>query len=459
MRKENSSACCDSQVFQKTQFKNGLTLVSERVSGAQGLSIGFWIKVGSRYEQMKERGVSHFLEHMLFKGLKKGQKKISALEIAKTIENVGGEFNASTGKEFTCLEIYCLKRDYRLSLQLLSDVLLYSDFPVGELAQERQVILQEMAMVEETPDELAYDLYLSMTFKGHPVGMPILGDRNLIQKMSRKQMLGFFHRHYIPRNIVISVAGDVSHQVLKKEISRMLTKKWPGRQGSLVSLLSVKDEVLPEFTPGKYWVEHSSEQAHLIWGVPGLRLSDENRYAAYLLDLYLGGGMSSMLFQEIREKRGLAYSVGSSEMSFTEIGLFTVYVATRPDRVQQCLRLIEKCVRSVAEKKLTARQLKDLKSNAVGAILLDSESLISKMESIADDEMIFGRRFTIQEEIKKIESVSSSEIQKLAQRLFEKTPRSILVLGPTQQEKFEVVRIQSSQNLKKKRKKRSVRSA
>lgn len=417
--------------FEKTVFENGLTLVSERLEGFRSLALGVWVKIGTRHETSDVAGVSHFLEHMLFKGT----KTRSALDIAREVDQVGGEFNAFTAREHTCFHLLLLDRDANLGLDILSDILLHSTFKDDEFERERKVILQEIAMVEESPEELAYDIFFEKIYENQGLGCPILGTQKSIQSMKRDQLVRFFQSHYLPEQLVISVAGDVSHEALKRKLKPLVKRSWPGRpskqnktdDGSLV--------LRPRIQSGKWWVKRPTEQAHLIWGVQGPHYASEDRFAAFLLNVYLGGGMSSSLFQEIREKNGLAYTVYSNLSPFVDSGVFSIYAATGVDQVPLCLKLIEECVDQVKKKPLSKKELKMIQDNLKGTILLSSDNVESRMSSIAKNEIFFERYVPVQEVCKRIDQVTPEHLQRMARQLFSEPGRSVLVLGPEPRKK------------------------
>lgn len=407
--------------FNKTVFDNGLTLVSERLSQFRGLSMGVWVKVGTRHETPQVAGVSHFLEHMLFKGT----KSRTALQIAREVDQVGGEFNAFTAREHTCFHLMLLDRDCNLGLDILSDILMNSSFRGEEFERERKVILQEISMVEDSPEEIAFDLFFERIYGNHGLGKPILGSVASIQKMDRKLLKGFFKQNYRADQLVVSVAGDVSHNALKKKLSPLLRKNWWGASPSKPRGLEPK----PIVQSGFWWVERDTEQAHLIWGVAGPMYASEDRFAAFLLNVYLGGGMSSTLFQEIREKNGLAYTVYSSLSPFVDSGVFSVYVATRAAEVPTCLRLIEECVERLKRKPLSKFELKVIQDNLKGTVLLSADDVESRMASIAKNDIFLNKYMSLKEVCKQIDAVTPADVQRLANTLFKEAGRSIFVLG------------------------------
>jgi predicted Zn-dependent peptidase len=411
--------------FKKTVFENGLTLLSERLPEYRSLSMGIWVRVGTRHETGNLAGASHFLEHMLFKGT----GKRSALDIAREVDQVGGEFNAFTAREHTCFHLLLLDRDYQLGLDILSDILLNSNLKTEEMERERKVILQEICMVEDSPEELAYDLFFENIYGDHGLGKPILGTQKSICEMKREDVLRFFRTYYRPDQIIFSVAGDVSHEALKKKIRPLLKKIWPGRMNSHAKLNHWIHPRAPKIQSGSWWVERPTEQAHLIWGVQGLPYSSEDRFAAFLLNVYLGGGMSSSLFQEIREKNGLAYTVYSNLSPFVDSGVFSIYAATSPEQTALCLKLIEKCVTQVKKKPLSKKELTLIQNNLKGTILLSSDNAESRMCSIAKNE-IFLREYISPEDVcRQIDRVTPEQIQRVAHELFQNKHRSIFALG------------------------------
>lgn len=410
--------------FNKTVFDNGMTFVSERLTGFQSLSMGIWVKSGTRHELPGDSGVSHFLEHMLFKGT----KKRSALDIAQEVDRVGGEFNAFTAREHTCFHILLLDKDWNLGLDILTDVLMNSNFKKDEIERERKVILQEIAMVDESPEELAHDLFFELTHPNHGLGRNILGTKKSILSLTRKDLVRVFHSHYRPDQLVFSVAGDISHGQLKRKLGKLASHRWPGR--NMKAHLNLSFIPAPPIQQEFWWVDRPTEQVHLVWGVRGPQYGSADRFAAFLLNAYLGGGMSSALFQEIREKHGLAYTVYSSLSPFVDSGVFSIYVATGVGQVQLCLKLIEECVEKIKNKELSVKELQWIKDNMKGTILLSSDSVESRMSSIAKNDIFLGKYASPAEVCREIDAVTPQDVRRVANTLFKDKKRSILALGP-----------------------------
>ena len=387
--------------------------------------MGVWVKTGTRHESDSVAGVSHFLEHMLFKGT----KSRSALQIAQEVDQVGGEFNAFTSREHTCFHLLLLDRDWGLGLDILTDILMNSQFKSAEIERERKVILQEIAMVEESPEELAHDLFFEKIYGNHGLGRPILGTESSIKRMKRVDIVSFFRRYYRPEQLVVAVAGDVGHETVLRKLSLLGRKAWPGRTVSEGSKISEREEA-PPFQKGFWWAERPTEQVHLIWGVRGPFYGSKDRFAAFLLNVYLGGGMSSALFQEIREKNGLAYSVYSSLSPFVDSGVFSIYAATGMSQVALCLKLIEECVEKIRKKALSKKDLRVIQGNLKGTVLLSSDSVESRMSSIAKNEIFMGRHFSVKEVCQQIDAVTPADLVRVANQIFRDESRSLIALGP-----------------------------
>jgi predicted Zn-dependent peptidase len=412
--------------FKKTVFGNGLTLLTERHPEYRSLSVGAWVRVGTRHEKAEDAGVSHFLEHMLFKGT----ENRSALDIAREVDQVGGDFNAFTAREYTCFHLLLLSRDVGLALDILTDVILNSNFAADELERERRVILQEISMVDESPEELIHDVFFELVYGKHGLGKPILGTETSIRRVNRRSVLRFFRKHYRPDQLVISVAGNISHEAVVRKLRPLAKLQWPGRSPGRVSRREMGFEKAPKIREGCWWIQRPTEQVHLVWGVEGTPYHSVDRFPAFLLNAYLGGGMSSQLFQEIREKNGLAYTVYSSLSAFLDSGLFTVYAATGMSQVPLCLKLIEESVLRLKRDLLSEEELGILKQNLKGTILLSSDSVESRMSSIAKNHIFLNRHVSVDEVCKLIEKVTPQDLRRVARKLFKTERRSLVLLGP-----------------------------
>lgn len=420
-----------SPVFKRTVFRNGLTLLTEKQANLQSLSIGVWVKVGTRHERSHEAGASHFLEHMLFKGT----ETRTALEITRAVEQVGGEFNAFTGREYTCFHVTLLARDLPLAAEILCDIILNSNFDPVEFEREKKVILQEIAMVEEAPEELAGDIHVERIFGQHGLGKPITGTERSMRQMKRGDLLRFFRKHYVPENLVISVVGNVRHAQVTAALRPLTRGRWAGRPEPVHAhdRLPTMPEArfgVPKMRDGFWWDIRPTEQVHVMWGVAGPQYASKDRMIALVLNAFLGGGMSSELFQEIREKNALAYTVYSSHSPFVDAGVFTIYAATAPHQVAFCIKLIEECVGKLMRELLSEDELNTVKSSLKGTLLLSSDSVESRMLSIATNEICLHEYLSPDDLCRAIDEVTPQQIRRVARKLFSNFRRSIVVIGP-----------------------------
>jgi predicted Zn-dependent peptidase len=286
-------------------------------------------------------------------------------------------------------------------------------------------------MVEESHEELIHDLYFELVFGKHGLGRPILGTETSIRRTQRRGLLTFFRKHYHPEQTIISVAGNVSHETVRRRLRALAKAKWPGRLPKKPTKRDIGFEPAPKMREGSWWIKRNTEQVHIVWGVEGISYRSRDRFAVYLLNEYLGGGMSSKLFQEIREKHGLAYTVYSSHSSFEDSGVFSVYAATSMSHVPLCLRLIEEAVDGLRREPLTEQDLQILKDNLKGTILLNSDDVESRMSSIAQNEIFHGQAIPLAEVCRLIDAVSVADIRRLARKLFAGGKRSMLFIGPS----------------------------
>lgn len=411
--------------FEKTQWRNGLTVISERTPGLRGLSIGVWVKTGTRHERTKEVGISHFLEHMLFKGT----ESRTASDITKSIEKLGGEFNAFTNREHTCFHVQLRKQDLNLASEILSDIILHSTFDAVELERERKVILQEIAMVEDNPEELAHDYFYELAFGKHGLGRPILGKESSLRNLRRSDLLRYFRKHYRPDNMIISVAGDVSHDRVLEAFKSLERKIWPGRPLKRLSTLEEGFEPAPSLKNGFWWVKRPTEQAHVIWGVESPRATGRDATAAEVLSAYLGGGMSSVLFQEIREKYALAYSVYSSVQAFQDSGVCMIYVGCSRKQIGTVIKIISESLERISQALIDEQELAAVKSSLKGTLALSHDNVENLMQSNAVDEIYFKRTFSYEQICEEIDSIRPQDIRRVARKVFFFRPPSLLVLG------------------------------
>ncbi len=384
----------------------------------RSVAIGFWADVGSRDELDEIAGATHFLEHLLFKGT----DTRSAREIAEGIEGRGGDMNAFTARECTSYFVRVVDDELELALDVLSDIVWAPALRADELEAERQVILEEIRMRDDTPDDLVHDVFARALFSG-PLGRDVIGDPETVASMTRDDVAAYHHDRYVAENIVVAVSGNVEHPVVVDGVDR----RFAGR-----SETAPPSRVLSEGPAETVSVlRRSTEQAHVIVGVPALARDDDDRYALTVLNQALGGGMSSRLFQEIREKRGLAYSVYSYRQSYQETGLFGAYAGTAPHQAHDVVKLIDgEFDRIVADRGLGDDELDRAKNAIKGGLALSLESPAARMNRIGRSEISLGEVLTIDELIEKVDAVTPDDITRVVDRVLVDTPRTITAVGP-----------------------------
>jgi len=402
----------------KTTLDNGIQVITEEIPSVHSVSAGIWVHAGSRDENWEENGISHFIEHMLFKGT----KRRSARKIAREIDSVGGVLNAFTSKEFSSFYAKVLAEHLPIALDLLFDLYLNSTFSAEEMEKERQVIVQEINMVEDTPDEYIHDLFNESFWPRHPLGFPILGRLETIEGLSRTRIKNFFVENYLRVQPIFVAAGRLKHEDLLKPADQAL--------GRIRLRTKENHRRPPKAHPQVYVKNKPLEQVHLVLGSQGFSATHPRRYAFSVLNTIFGGGMSSRLFQEVRENRGLAYSVYSFLSSFKDSGMIGVYVGTGENNFSSVLKIIRREMKKLAEDSLKSKELRSAKEQLKGNLLLSLESTDSRMGRLAKSEIYFHRFISTEEIIEGIESVSAEEVAELAQQVFQRNSQSLTVLGP-----------------------------
>ena len=410
-------------MFAKTVLDNGIRIVSHEMPDHRSASLGIWVENGSRHESRPQNGISHFIEHLLFKGT----ERRSAAQIAEEMDAVGGVLNAFTSKEHTCYYAKVLDENLPLAIDLLSDIFLHSAFDAAEIERERSVILQEISQAEDTPDDYVHDLFNLDFFKDHPIGRPICGRADTVSAFRRDDFLGFFKSRYRPRRVVVAGAGHLRHQELVQEMAARLGSV--SDDSSDVSAAALEGESAPQMCAGVFPHAKSLEQVHLCLGMAGIHQSHPKRYTAYVLNTMLGGGMSSRLFQEIREKRGKAYSVYSFSSTYKDVGYFGVYAGTSDDSVAEVVELILKELKKLAAGGVKDEELRRTQGQLVGSMMLGLETTDSWMSHIARDEIYFGRAITTEEICQGIRSVTRDDVIDLARALFRSETMALTLLG------------------------------
>jgi predicted Zn-dependent peptidase len=401
----------------KSTLSNGVRVLTEPMPQMVSATIGIWVENGSRYEETQQNGVSHFIEHLLFKGT----TRRSAAQIAEEIDAVGGVLNAFTGKEYTCYYAKVLGDDVKMSLELLADIFLESIFAPEEIDRERQVVLQEISQAEDTPDDFIHDLFNLHFWQGHPLSLPICGSIETVNAIDRELMVSFMADRYRAERVLIAAAGAVDHERLVDDCERLFGSI-PGDSKN-ATIEAPRERVMVLNHPKKL------EQAHLCIGGPGLSQVAPLRYAAYLLNTALGGGMSSRLFQEVREKRGRVYSIYSFLSAFLDCGYFGIYAGTSPDWVDEVIEVSLNEVAKVAREGLRNDELARAKSQLKGNMLLGMESTDSRMNRLARNEIYFRRDIPLEEIAVEIESVSNEQVIELASSCFKPDRMGLVMLG------------------------------
>ena len=404
-------------MFTKTVLDNGIRILSEERPGARSVSLGIWVENGSRHESRHQSGISHFIEHLLFKGT----ERRSASGIAEEMDTVGGVLNAFTGKEITCYYAKVLDENFPLAVDLLSDLFLHSVFDGEEIERERSVVFQEISQAEDTPEDYVHDLFSLDFFGDHPLGRPICGEVATVSSFQREDFLNFVRGRYLPGRVIIAAAGNCRHNDLVEKLAKDF---------SVLKARPVTEHLSPvQFHSGV--VQHSKplEQVHLCFGFAGIHHSHEKRYVAYLLNTILGGGMSSRLFQEIREKRGKAYSIYSFMSSYRDVGYLGIYVGTKSDWVEEVVGLITTICRRFIEEEISEEDLARSKSQVIGNTILGMESSDSWMSHLARDEIYFGKAISMEEISEGIRVVSRGDIIDLAREIFRPEVMALTLLG------------------------------
>ncbi|MEY3008522.1 MAG: hypothetical protein RL464_187 [Actinomycetota bacterium] len=412
----------------KTVHPSGLRIVTEEIPNVRSAAFGIWVNVGSRDESPKVAGASHFLEHLLFKGT----KTRTALEISAAIESVGGEMNAFTSKEYTCFYARVIDTDLPLAIDVISDLITSSIGRSEDVESERKVVLEEISMRDDDPSDLVHDLFSETFFGDISIGRPILGTVQSINEMSRNAVFNYYKKKYLPQDIVISIAGNIKHQkVIDQVIKAMSRDEFLGISKNLSNMRASTSVRRKGQQVGL--IHRKTEQAHLFLGVEGVARDDKRRFTMSVLSAALGGGMSSRLFQEVREKRGLAYSVYSYAQQFAGTGMLGFYAGCNPQKATEVIRIIREILNDVAVNGLTHEELLRAQGAVRGTLVLSQEDTGSRMSRIGKSELVHGEILGFDEILSEISSVSTSDIRKLAGETLSMSP-SLAVVGPYKSE-------------------------
>jgi predicted Zn-dependent peptidase len=404
-------------MIKKSILDNGIRVISERIPYASSVSIGIWVANGSRHERRESNGVAHFIEHLLFKGT----DRRSSLDIAREIDSVGGVLNAFTSREYVCYYAKVLDKFLPRAVDLLTDLFLFSKFDAEEIEKERRVVLQEINMMEDTPDDLIHDLFHQHFWQGHPLGMSILGDAESVSGLSRDSIVDYKDLMYRGDDIIVSAAGNLKHDDLIRLLEQHLSSV-PGGNGRVASALPVYQRRIE-------LVEKDLEQVHVCLGLKGVQQNHPKRYDAFIMNAILGGSMSSRLFQEVREKSGLAYSVYSYIASHADAGSLVVYAGASPENSAQLLEIMLRELTRFKEEPVPESQLDGAREQLKGNLLLSLESSDNRMSRLAKNEIYFGGPLPLSDIMDGFDRVSSESIQSLAGEILDNTTLTLVMLG------------------------------
>lgn len=397
-------------------LKNGVRVITDYLPEIESVAIGVWADVGTRHEDMAHNGVAHMVEHMLFKGT----PTRSAIDIGEQIEDVGGQMNAYTSREVTAYYVHLLKEDAGLALDVISDMLQHATFPEDELEKERDVILQEIGMNNDTPDELIFDNYQETAYRAQALGAPILGSAAIVSNMTKQTLQDYVRRFYTPSRLVVSCAGGREHE----EVVKMAEDYF-----AAVPKNSSQNYEIASYTGGEHRMEKDLEQSHVVLGFKGVSKNDDRYYAAQLLSTLFGGGMSSRLFQEVREKRGLVYTVYSSHTGFHDCGQMEIYAGTGPEKLKELMPVFIDEIQKLMQESVSESELSRAKAQIRAGILMSRESMMSRANRQAKHLINFGMPVDIQAILEKVEAVRVEDIRQISQTIFSGLP-TLAGLGP-----------------------------
>jgi predicted Zn-dependent peptidase len=397
---------------------NGLTVITEQMSHIRSVSVGIWLKTGSRDEDSEWNGISHFIEHMVFKGT----ETRSAEAIARQVDSIGGNMDAFTAKECICFNIKVLDEHLPLAMDVLSDLVLHPVFDAGDIAKERGVILEEIKMDQDNPDYLVHEIFTQSFWKDHALGLPILGTRETVRKFERPVVSHFYGHHFAPGNLVVCAAGNLNHQNFVDLVAKHFEHVKPAKNG--LHSPAPKTSFRINLRNKK-----SLEQVQICIGVPSLPVAHERRYASYILNTLLGGGMSSRLFQNIRERQGLAYSIYSDLNPYRDTGSMCVYAGTSRESAVKVVECVVAEFRNLKSTPVPEEELRRSKDQLKGSLMLSLESSMARMSNLARQEMYYDRFYGLDELIERIEAVTAEDLQRTADEFFRTDQIAVTILG------------------------------
>ena len=412
--------------IQKTVLPSGLRIVTESIRTVRSLSVGIWVKTGSRHEKDPEAGITHFLEHMLFKGT----ENRTAFDIALSMEAVGGYLNAFTSPELTCYYARCLDSELDTALDVLTDMVLHSRFPEEETEKEKKVVIEEMKMYRDNPEDFIFEEFHKQLFLPHPLGRPIIGFESTVSGFSRESLFSYMREHYHPMNVIIAVAGNAEHE----QVVRLVEKYFQPLENEFVAN---GDEPMMDYKPSKTLIRRPIEQTHFMMGRRALSAVDPDRYKLLLANTVLGSGMSSRLHQNIREKYGYCYHIQSFMEAFRDSGLFGIYAGTDMEYLDHVRELVLVELRRLSQDLIPQKELDEAKSQLKGKLLLAQESMSNRMTRLAKSEVFYDRYITLDELVAEIDSADATQIRDLCETFFDEKQFTETVLMPEEREKTE----------------------
>lgn len=397
-----------------TTLKNGLRIITSTREQTETVSLGIWVKTGSAYEMPEVNGISHFLEHMAFKGT----ETRNVFQISEEIEDVGGQMNAYTSREFTAFYAKMLKNDAELALDVLADIVTNSTFPENELVKEREVVVQEIKQSIDAPDDIIFDYFQASAFPDQAIGRPILGPAETVRSFTRETLQKYISTNYAAENIVVAAVGNIEHE----KFVQMVEKRLAGLQSKTSFTADIQ-----QYKGGFYAEKRDIEQAHILIGFDGFKYCTEDYYPSILFSTLFGGGMSSRLFKEIREKRGLVYTVYSFTNSHTNDGVFGIYASTGQSDLQELMPVVCDEISKICREQVDEKELERAKTQLKASMLMSLESSSSTVEILARQLLLFDRLIPVEEMVERIEKVSLQDVQTVAKRIFSSTPTYTLL--------------------------------
>jgi predicted Zn-dependent peptidase len=408
----------ETRQIRREVLPNGLTVISEQMQHIRSVSIGVWVKTGSRDEEPPSNGISHFIEHMLFKG----STNRSAEDIARQVDSIGGNMDAFTAKECVCFNIKVIDEHLPIAIDVLSDLVLHPLFKEEDITREKGVILEEIKMDEDSPDYLVHEIFTQSFFKDHPLGKPILGTRETVKKFERASVLDFYKQCFTPENMVVSAAGNLEHKRFVDLVKKHFAQMKPRKSGTRSQRPETASRIMLRN-------KKSLEQVQICLGVPSYPIAHEQRYASYILNSLLGGGMSSRLFQNIRERQGLAYAIYSDLSPYRDTGCLCVYAGTSRESAPKVVQSVVRELYRLKSETVSAEELRRSKDQLKGSLMLSLESSTSRMSNLARQEMYFDHFFTLDELIERIEAVNADDLRRMAEEFFKTESIAVTVLG------------------------------